>query len=130
MIFGVGVDIILIKRMDNAIQRWGERFINRIFTEQEQKLCLSRANPVAHFSMRFAAKEAFSKALGTGMKRGIRWQDIEIYHEQGRRPMIRLHGRSKELSESLGIENVHVSLSDDTDYAIAMVILERKDESC
>ena len=129
MIFGVGVDIVKIERMEKAIKKWGARFLDRVFTPSERELCFKRANPASHFSMRFAAKEAFSKALGTGMKKGIRWQDVEIYHAPGGRPMIRVYGRSKELCRSLGIEGIHVSLSDDTDYAIAMVVLERKDET-
>jgi holo-[acyl-carrier protein] synthase len=125
MIFGIGIDLVHIKRMAKAIDRWGNRLLDRVFTPSEQELCLKRVNPVSAFAMRFAAKEAFSKALGTGMKKGVRWLDIEVYNTPEGRPMIRLKGKSKEICMKNNIREVHLSLSDEKDYGIAMVILEK-----
>jgi len=125
MIYGTGIDIVQIKRMDTVIKRWGERFIDRVFTPQEIEICSRRARPSSAFSMRFAAKEAFSKAIGLGMKNGIRWLDIEVFHYPGGRPGLRVHGRSHELCAIEMITGFHVSLSDDGEYGVAMVILEK-----
>jgi holo-[acyl-carrier protein] synthase len=124
MIFGTGIDFVDVKRMDKVIQKWGDRFIERIFTPLEIEICSRRANPSSAFSMRFAAKEAFSKAIGFGMRNGILWRDIEIFHFPGGRPGLRLHGRSLELCEKEKINGFQVSMSDDGGYGVAMVILE------
>jgi holo-[acyl-carrier protein] synthase len=126
MIYGTGIDLVDVKRMDRVINRWGERFIDRIFTEGEIRICSGRAFPASAFSMRFAAKEAFSKAIGTGMRDGVRWQDIEVFHYPGGRPGLKVHGRSGEICEESGITGFHVSMSDDGGFGIAMVILERR----
>ena len=125
MIFGTGIDLVKIERMDSVIKRWGERFIERIFTPGEIEICSRRAFPSSAFSMRFAAKEAFSKAIGFGMKNGVRWRDIEVFHYPGGRPGLRIHGRCRELCEKEEITGLHVSLSDDGEYGVAMVILEK-----
>ncbi len=104
--------------------RWDRRFLSRVFTPDEQALCLSRPRPAAAFSLRFAAKEAFSKAIGLGMKRGVRWRDIEVFHHPEGRPGLRVHGRSRELCRERGITGMHVSLSDEREYATAVVVLE------
>ena len=128
MIYGIGVDIVHIKRIEETIRRWGNRFIQRIFTPNEEETCRRRVSPAAAFALRFAAKEAFSKALGLGMKKGIRWQDIEVFHLPGGRPALKLHGRSQEICEKEGITGFHLSLSDEDEYGIAMVVLENRDE--
>jgi len=125
MIFGTGIDLVNVKRMENVIERWGNRFIERVFTPLEIEICSRRAFPPSAFSMRFAAKEAFSKAIGFGMRNGVRWRDIEIFHYPGGRPGLRLHGRSRELCENEDINGFQVTMSDDGDYGVAMVILEK-----
>jgi holo-[acyl-carrier protein] synthase len=125
MIYGIGVDIVNIGRMERVIEKWGDRFIQRVFTPAEMDLCLSRPSPIPAFSMRFAAKEAFSKAMGTGMKKGVRWRDIEVFHYPGGRPGLRLHGRSSERCSEENITGFHLSMSDDGGYGVAMVILEK-----
>jgi holo-[acyl-carrier protein] synthase len=125
MIYGIGVDIVNIGRMERVIEKWGDRFIRRVFTPAEMDLCLSRSSPIPAFSMRFAAKEAFSKAMGTGMKKGVRWRDIEVFHYPGGRPGLRLHGRSSERCSEENITGFHLSMSDDGGYGVAMVILEK-----
>ena len=118
-----------IPRMETVLERWGERFVKRVFTEQEAEICRQRANPAASFALRFAAKEAFSKALGLGMRRGIRWRDIEVYHLPGGRPTLKLRGKSSELCRGRGIARLHLSLSDEGSYGAAVVILEDGDET-
>jgi len=125
MIYGTGVDLVSIQRVEKAILAWGDRFIGRVFTDQEARICRGRPAPHAAFALRFAAKEAFSKALGLGMRRGIRWRDIEVYNEFSGKPGLRLSGTAAEICREKGISGMHLSLSDDGDYGIAMVVLER-----
>ncbi|MBW1801533.1 MAG: holo-ACP synthase [Deltaproteobacteria bacterium] len=128
MIYGIGIDLVNINRMESVLKRWGERFIERVFTEEEAGVCLGRARSASCFALRFAAKEAFSKALGLGMRRGIRWRDIEVIHSPAGKPGLRLKGRSSAICEEEGITGRHLSLSDDGEYGIGMVILEKGDE--
>lgn len=129
MIYGIGVDLVNIRRMEKVIDRWGDRFISRVFAPGEIEICRNRAFPPSAFALRFAAKEAFSKALGLGMKKGLRWSDIEVFHFPGGRPGLRPHGRANEICASEKITGFHLSLSDETDYGVAMVVLEMKDET-
>ncbi len=129
MIYGIGVDLVHIPRMEAVLKRWGERFVDRVFTEQEAALCFRRARPASAFALRFAAKEAFSKALGLGMRGGIRWKDIEVFHYPGGRPGLKIHGKSSTLCKEKRITRFHVSLSDDGDHATAMVLLEESHET-
>ena len=129
MIYGIGIDLVDIRRMEKVIERWGARFVNRVFTADEVKICEKRAFPPASFALRFAAKEAFSKALGLGMKEGLRWRDIEVFHYPGGRPGLKTHGRSSEICREGNIAGIHLSLSDEKDYGMAMVLLETRDET-
>lgn len=124
MIYGIGVDMVYVPRIEKVLKRWDSRFLERVFTADEQVLCLSRPRPEYAFAMRFAAKEAFSKAVGLGMRQGIRWRDIEVFHHPGGRPGIRAGGRTLDLCSERGITGMHVSLSDEGEYAVAMVVLE------
>jgi holo-[acyl-carrier protein] synthase len=124
MIYGVGVDLVHVPRVERVLERWGERFLERVYTSGERDLCLARARPASAFALRFAAKEAFSKAVGLGMRRGVRWRDIETFHHPGGRPALRVYGASWEICRDRGITAMHVSLSDERDYATAVVILE------
>jgi len=129
MIYGIGVDLVRIKRIEKAIRRWGDRFIGRVYTENETAICCGRSFPPAAFALRFAAKEAFSKAIGLGMKKGLRWRDIEVFHFPGGRPGLKLHGRSHEICQKERITGFHLSLSDEGEYGIAMVVLEKGNET-
>jgi holo-[acyl-carrier protein] synthase len=124
MIYGIGVDLVKISRIREALDRWGERFYVRVYTEAEQTLCLSRTHPLRFWAMRFAAKEAFSKAIGFGMRQGIRWRDIEVAHNVYGRPELVLHGRALEACREAGVQRDFLSLTDETDYAVAVVVLE------
>ncbi len=125
MIFGTGIDIVRIERIEKVIKKWGDRFMDRVFTPDEKAFCLKRLRPYPAFALRFAAKEAFSKALGTGMKKGIFWRDIEVFHFKSGKPGLNVYGKSLLLSKKEKIKSFHVSLSDEDEYGIAIVILEK-----
>jgi holo-[acyl-carrier protein] synthase len=124
MIVGVGVDIVDIARMRRALERQGDRFIRRLFTAAEQDYCHKHRDPVPYFAVRFAAKEALFKALGTGWAQGITWLDAEVRREEGGAPGLTLSGRAEEINKSLGTKAIHISLSHSEESAIAFVILE------
>jgi len=118
------VDLVQISRIRRVEDRWKERFRKRVFTEAEIRLCAARPRPAAAFAMRFAAKEAASKALGTGFRQGVAWRDIEVTHNEHGKPGLNLYGKAARVAHSLGVNRLHVSMSDDGAYAVAMVVLE------
>ena len=124
MIVGTGIDIVEVERIARAIEQYGDRFLQRIFTEGERRYCESKANRIERYAARFAAKEAAMKALGTGWSHGIRWQDIEICREPSGRPTIKFHGNAAEFAAKLGATRVAVSISHTSAQAMAHVILE------
>jgi len=124
LIVGLGVDLCRISRIEAVIDRWGDRFLNRIFTEAERALGRSRPRPSFFFAGRFAAKEAASKALGTGIRNGFRWREVETLALPTGEPVIHLAGWTLELMRRRGGRRAHVSMSDEGDYAVAMVVLE------
>jgi holo-[acyl-carrier protein] synthase len=124
MIVGTGIDIAEVPRIGESIERFGERFLRRIYTEGEIQYCDSKANRVERYAARFAAKEAAMKALGTGWSRGVRWRDIEVVRQPGGRPTIKFHGKAAEFAAELSAKNVALSLSHTKEQAIASVILE------
>ena len=128
MIFGVGIDLVNIPRMEAVLKRWGERFVNRVFTGQEARTCYPRVHPAASFALRFAAKEAFSKAIGLGMRKGIRWRDIEVFRLPGQAPTIELYGSALARARKMGLGRLAVSLSHSEEYAVAFVVGEREGE--
>lgn len=129
MIYGIGVDLVNTERIEMVIDRWGKRFTGRVFTPQEIAFCNKRTFPPKAYALRFAAKEAFSKAIGLGMKKGLRWKDIEVFHTSAGRPYLKLHGRASELCREEEIICSHLSLSDEEDYGIAVVVLEKSNET-
>ena len=124
MIYGIGIDLVKINRIENVIQKWGNKFVRRVFTPGEAEICDRKASPFSAFALRFAAKEAFSKALGLGMKNGIKWRDIEVFNDAGGKPGLMLHGTSSEICRRKGVTGIHLSLSDEGEYGTAMVALE------
>ena len=124
MIVGTGIDIAEVPRIAASIERFGGRFLRRVFTAGEIRYCESKANRAERYAARFAAKEAAMKALGTGWNRGVRWRDIEVTREPGGRPTILLHGQAAEFAAKLGAVYVSLSLSHTAEQAIAQVILE------
>lgn len=121
MIHGVGTDIIEVKRIEESIKRFGQRFLDRIFTLHEQEYCLYHSDASRHFAGRFAAKEAIVKALGTGFRDGTNWQDIEITNDTQGKPVVYLSSR---LKEHFGNVHIHLSISHGRDYATACAICE------
>jgi holo-[acyl-carrier protein] synthase len=116
----VGVDIIEISRIAEAVERWGDRFLRRIYTDAELEYCRGRA---PQFASRFAAKEAVMKALGTG-RRGVDWRDIEVVRSRGGPPKIVLHGRASRVAERLAVTEVALSLSHSKEFAVASALIE------
>ena len=125
MIYGIGVDLIEIERMQRAITRTGIRLIERLYTDVEQVYCRTQHSPYACYAARFAAKEAFLKALGTGLRQHMRWRDIEVCRDALGKPSLRLYGYLQERCIAEDIRHIHLSLSHSTTCAIAQVILER-----
>jgi len=124
MIVGTGIDIAEVPRISQAIERFGDRFLLRIFTEGEMRYCDAKANRVERYAARFAAKEAAMKALGTGWNHGVRWRDCEVVRKPGGRPSMNFHGRAAEFAEKLGVRNIALSLTHTAEQAMAQVILE------
>src|ERR1700683_2350182 len=124
MIIGTGIDIAEVPRIREAIDRFGQRFLERIYTAGEIRYCDSKANRVERYAARFAAKEAAMKALGTGWSHGVRWRDCEVARMPGGRPTIAFHGKAGEIAAKLGAKHVALSLSHTAEQAIAQVILE------
>jgi len=122
MIYGIGTDIIELERIEDSIGRFGQRFLDRIFTQDEQAYCLRHKDSLRHFSGRFAAKEAIVKALGTGFRDGIGWLDIEIINNAHGKPEVQLSSELKGLFDS---PTIHLSISHGRDYATAMAIWEK-----
>jgi holo-[acyl-carrier protein] synthase len=120
---GIGVDLAQIPRLRRVLERWDERFLRRVFTEQEIAYCRARRDPVPHLAARFAAKEAVLKALGTGLSMGVNWREIEVRRARGEAPMVVLSGRCRALAQARGADRVLVSLTHDGDYALAQVLL-------
>ena len=124
MIVGTGIDIAEVPRIRQSIERFGQRFLNRIFTPGEIRYCDSKANRFERYAARFAAKEAAMKALGTGWNYGVTWRDCEVTRLPGGRPTIAFHGKAQEFAAKLGVRNAALSLSHTEEQAIAQVILE------
>src|SRR2546425_11888518 len=124
MIVGSGIDIAEVPRIAQAIVRFGERFVRRVFTDGEIRYCDSKANRVERYAARFAAKEAAMKALGTGWNHVVRWRDCEVVRMPGGRPTMVFHGKAGEFAARLGVKNAALSLSHTAEQALAQVILE------
>jgi holo-[acyl-carrier protein] synthase len=125
MIYGVGIDLVMISRIEEALERWGERFREKVFTPGEIQYCSGKRNPAPSFAARFAAKEAFVKALGVGIRRGMHWRDVEVKRGPLGKPVLQLHGRARELCQRENIQGVFLSLTHDRSFSSAMVVLER-----
>ena len=120
---GIGVDLAKIPRLRRVVERWNERFLRRVFTDEEIAYCRRRRDPIPHFAARFAAKEAALKALGTGLRMGVRWRELEVRRERGEAPTLVLSGRCRAIALAKGARRALVSLTHDGDYAFAQVML-------
>jgi len=126
MIYGIGTDIIEVSRI-HAVMEKDIGFRDKIFTSGEITYCETKRHKYENYAARFSAKEAFMKAIGTGWRFGIRFADIEVYHDEFGKPLIRLYGKAEELGKIEGISKIHVSLSHVKEIATAVVIVEKED---
>ncbi len=124
MIVGTGIDLIEIERIQHSIERFGERFLNRVYTSAEQAYCLRKRLAAESFAARFAAKEAGAKALGTGISHGVNLLEIEVVREPSGRPTLRFLGRAAEIAARMGVARAAVSLTHTKEFAMASVVLE------
>lgn len=124
MIAGSGIDVIEIERIQHAVDRYGERFLSRVYLAEEQRYCMRKRNSAESFAARFAAKEAAAKALGTGISYGVNWLEIEVVREPSGKPSLRFHGRAAQIAEGLGVVRSSLSLTHTAKVAMASVVLE------
>ncbi len=120
---GIGIDIVHIGRMREVIARWEGRFLRRVFTDGEIAYCRARRDPAPHFAARFAAKEAGLKALGTGLRLGVQWRELEVRRERGGAPTLVLSGRSRDIGLARGGRRMLLALTHEGDYALAQAML-------
>lgn len=124
MILGLGTDLVEVARIAKSISVYGERFIERVFTEGERAYATSKANSMERFAARFAAKEAALKAMGTGLRHGIHWTQIEVSNDGAGKPGLKLHGVAEAVAAKMGVERVWLSLTHTRENACAVVIFE------
>jgi holo-[acyl-carrier protein] synthase len=124
VIVGAGVDLAEVPRIRSTIERFGRRFIERVYTPGEIAYVERKANRFERYAARFAAKEAGMKAIGTGWKRGVRWQDFEVANLPSGKPTLRFHGVAATIAARLGVKNISLSLTHTAEYGLAQVILE------
>jgi holo-[acyl-carrier protein] synthase len=122
-ILGLGMDVVETKRIGESLERFGDRFLHRVFLEGEVAYSRSMKFPHLHLAARFAAKEAISKAFGTGIGREIGWRDLEIVREPNGRPRVVLHGRAVDYAKTRGVLQIHVSLSHTAEYGAASAVI-------
>jgi len=127
VLVGTGIDLVEIRRIEESIGRFGDRFLHRIFTDGEIDYCRSKRESAESFAARFAAKEAGAKALGTGIQYGISWKELEVVRPQGQRPTLLLHGRAAVMGQQLGVSRIWLAITHSRDLAIATVHMEGDD---
>ena len=124
MILGIGVDLVEVARIEQSIARHGEAFLHRVFTADEIAYCAKMKSPAPHYAARFAAKEAVSKAFGTGIGAQLGWRDIEVRRDESGKPSIVLHGGGADFAKARGARTIHLSLSHTAACAVAQVVIE------
>jgi holo-[acyl-carrier protein] synthase len=123
-ILGIGVDIVETARIQHSLERFGERFLHRVFTQGEIDYCQSMKFAARHFAARFAAKEAASKAFGTGIGKSMGWRDIDVHRKESGEPFVVLAGGAKQFAAERGVSAVWISLSHTEHHAVATVVIE------
>lgn len=124
MICGTGIDIVEVKRIEQAFQRWGNKFLKKFLRAEEIEYCMKQSNPAPSIAARFAGKEAISKAFGTGIGTKLNWHDLEIIHGEHSRPIVKLHGKATDLLTELGGKTPHISLTHSKGQAAALAVIE------
>lgn len=122
-IFGIGIDVVEVERISSSMAEFGERFADRIFTEDERAYCEKQKNPAIHYAARFAAKEAVAKALGTGIGKELAWLDVEVKRRSTGEPEVQLNGGGKEFAELKKITQIKISLTHAEHYAAANAVV-------
>ena len=125
MIYGIGTDLVEVKRIKEALERWGGRFKNKVFTPGEIDYCSRKRNSSPNFAARFAAKEALVKALGIGMRRGVHWKDVEVTRDPLGKPVLKLSGQAEAICLQEKIRGIFLSIAHDREYSSAIVVLEK-----
>lgn len=123
-IIGVGMDIVDVARIRSIAESYGERFLKRVFNEDEIEYCMKFSDPFPHLAARWAAKEATVKALGIGFSQGVTWKSVCVVHTPNGEPMVLLTGTAQKLAASLGVKKIWLSLSHTRDYAAAVAVME------
>lgn len=124
MIVGSGIDLVEIGRIQHSMDRYGKRFLDRVYTAAEQAYCLRKRKAAESFAARFAAKEAGAKALGTGISHGVNWLEIEVGREPGGRPTLLFHGRAAQFAQRLNARRAALSITHTAELSMASVVLE------
>jgi holo-[acyl-carrier protein] synthase len=124
MIVGLGTDLAEVLRIRKSVERYGDRFLNRIYTAKERTYSLSKANAAERLAARFAAKEAGMKAIGTGWHHGVTWRDFEVVNEPSGKPVLNLTGVAQRIADQLGVARISLSMTHTAQMAFAVVILE------
>jgi holo-[acyl-carrier protein] synthase len=122
MIYGIGIDIVRIQRIKDVVEKWGESFLKRVFTENEIRYCYMKKNPYLSLAVRFAAKEALIKAIGSDIP--VSFTEIEIINRDKGIPSVEIHGRLGDFLQEKAVKKIHLSLSHEHDYGVACVVLE------
>jgi holo-[acyl-carrier protein] synthase len=125
MIYGIGIDLVENDRIEKIIQKWGEKFLSRVFSDREIAYCGRHAQASIHYGARFAVKESFLKAIGIGLGRGVKLLEIEVVNEESGKPELMLSGGAQDFFVKAGIEKIHLSITHTKNYASAMVLLEK-----
>ena len=124
MVSGIGIDMVRNSRIENLVGRWGEKFLRKVFTDDELAQNGNGRNRNISYAANYAVKEAFVKALGTGFRRGIKFHNIAVMRDELGKPFIELRGSTKEIAEQRGLTRIHTTISHDGEYSVAVVILE------
>ena len=122
-IVGIGIDVIEVQRIDEAVEEFGDRFLERIFTRTERAYCEAQKRPAIHYAARWAAKEAVSKAFGTGIGAELSWTEIEVVRRDSGEPTLHLSGRARDFADELGVREVKISLTHANHYAAANAVV-------
>src|SRR5437899_9731658 len=123
-VIGTGVDLVECARIERSIERFGDRFLHRVFTDGEIEYSMSMKFPARHFAARFAAKEAVSKAFGTGVGKAMGWRDIDVHKKKSGEPFLVLHGGAESLAKERAMKSAWISLSHTEHHAVAMIVIE------
>ncbi|MGZ3592680.1 MAG: holo-ACP synthase [Syntrophales bacterium] len=125
MIHGIGTDLVEVSRIERILKKWGDRFLQRVYANDEIEYCRNKAFPAIHFAARFAAKESFLKSLGIGLGMGVKLREIEVRNNELGSPVLKVNRKLGNILDNLGVNAIHVSMTHTREHAHAIVVLER-----